>query len=171
MNIIFLDIDGVLCTTRTCVAQRLGDPVSGRFREFDIVGCGLIRTICHKSDAKIVISSTWRLGADITGKNKEGFKSSLHDNLEEGGLIQYIHEDWRTKDLRFSTEDIWRGHEIQEWLGRHPEVKKYVILDDDCDMLLEQKPYFVNTDANNGITYEDYKKIIEILKNEEPTAT
>ena len=39
------------------------------------------------------------------------------------------------------------GEEIKAWLDKQTEPYKYVILDDDCDMLPEQFPYFVQTDC------------------------
>ena len=73
---------------------------------------------------------------------------------------------------------IPRGVEIKQWIDQHihrvdgkgPFVRKklgedyiYVILDDDKDMLLEQKDYFINTDSMKGLTYHDVEKVIHIL--------
>jgi len=68
--------------------------------------------------------------------------------------------------------DCVRGNEIRKWLKDNvkqggPEVEKvnYCILDDDLDMLLWQKDYFVNTDSQHGLTTGDALKAISILNN------
>ena len=45
------------------------------------------------------------------------------------------------------------------------EDYQYAILDDDGDMLLEQKEHFVQVNPNTGITDEDVIKIKEILES------
>lgn len=42
----------------------------------------------------------------------------------------------------------------------------YVILDDDDDMLLEQKDHFINTDGMIGLTDLDVSNAIKILNKE-----
>ena len=41
---------------------------------------------------------------------------------------------------------------------------KYAILDDDSDMLLEQKDHFVQTDNNIGLTDKDVERLKKILE-------
>lgn len=43
------------------------------------------------------------------------------------------------------------------------EVKNYVILDDDSDMLLSQKEHFVKTSWNTGLLEEHTEQAIKIL--------
>jgi hypothetical protein len=70
-------------------------------------------------------------------------------------------------------DEVERGHEVQYWLDEHPEVERYVILDDDNDFLPHQRGNFVRT-ANNinhpdaldigyGLTNECTNKSIRIL--------
>lgn len=59
-----------------------------------------------------------------------------------------------------------RGHEIQAWLDKHPEVEKYAILDDDSDMLPEQMPNFFKTTFQNGLLEETMYKVIKHLNGE-----
>lgn len=58
-----------------------------------------------------------------------------------------------------------RGTEIQTWLDDYGSNVKYVILDDDSDMLEHQLPYFIKVDPYYGLTKEIADKIIEILNN------
>lgn len=60
---LFLDIDGVLNSARTCVACK-GYPMEldGYHRAmFDEVALGLIRGLCAKGGVSVVVSSAWRI--------------------------------------------------------------------------------------------------------------
>ena len=57
--------------------------------------------------------------------------------------------------------------EIAEWLIRNAEPHTpYVILDDEEDILLRQTDRFVKIDAETGITPENARQAIELLKDE-----
>lgn len=58
------------------------------------------------------------------------------------------------------------GSEIQEWLDKQTEPYRYVILDDDSDMLDWQLPYFIQTDwLKWGLSDEDVEQAIHILND------
>lgn len=139
MKIIFLDIDGVVTSIR-----------SGWFN-LDIYTVNFLRWVCKKADIKIVISSTWRMN-----HNAEYWKSIFGE---------YIHEDYRTpmgRELHVIKKGTrCRGDEIQLWLSKHPEITKYLILDDDSDMLESQLSSFIQTDSHNGLLFEHMGKIKE----------
>ena len=148
MKIIFLDIDGVLTSLRTCVALDGG----GLWTEFDPVGVAIIKRLCENHNYKIVISSTWRWGnAD-----------RLHEQLTKHNLKQFLHEDWRTELLNTN-----RGAEVHRWLSKHPETLEYLIFDDDSDFTDEQKPNLILTDPMNGITDENIHSITKRLNGNE----
>ena len=115
MKVIFLDIDGVLNTLKTL--QR-----HNGFIGMSPILVRRFNKLAKDTGARVVLSSTWR-----------------HDKnwrrvMKKNGLdMRFL---GRTKELR----GLIRGHEIQEWLGRH-DVEKYVILDDDTDMLPDQIPF------------------------------
>lgn len=143
-KVLFLDIDGVLNSLRSCYAFK-GYPhcfSAKDMAQFDHVAVSLIRRVCEETDASIVLSSTWRL---------------MHTPHEcANGLDLPIFD--RTKQLNGP-----RGKEIAEWLSRHPEVTSYAIVDDDGDMLEEQRPYFVQTDGREGLSFSDFERLKEIL--------
>lgn len=144
MKVIFLDIDGVLNSSRTCLAFG-GFPHSfenDHLSRFDRVALTLIRRIAKAAGAKFVLSSSWRI---------------LHE-LEEvaQGLDLPIID--KTPSLAGN-----RGQEIQHWLNQHPEVESYAIIDDDSDMLESQKPYFVHTMHSDGFMWKDAERLAEIL--------
>ena len=142
LKVLFLDIDGVLNCRRSAVAFK-GYPHPGRSKgKFDRVAVELIRRICKKG-VNIVLSSTWRLD--------ENYK----------GICQLPIID-RTPRFRLSP-GVDRGREIEAWLNDHKAVKKWAIVDDDSDMLPEQKENFVHVDGINGLLWQDYEKLCTIL--------
>lgn len=144
MKVLFLDIDGVLNSARTCVAFN-GYPfeVDGHHRAmFDEVSLGLIRGLCAKGGVSIVVSSAWR---------------TTHNWDLIGRALELPTID-RTPSLPKT-----RGDEIQHWLDAHPDCKHYAIVDDDPDMLPEQTPYFVQTDGRNGLMWDDFKKLCSLF--------
>ena len=152
MKIVFLDIDGVLCSPRAALA--LGD--EGIVRRLDPVAVAMVNDICDKTGAKIVISSTWRIETDrmdivlqAAGVDSKHFFFKDHDL---GNFGFYTPRNGKN-----------RGEEIAAWIDRHPEVTHYVILDDDSDFSDEQKKYHVKTDYINGMLYEHWQNALEIL--------
>jgi len=123
-NVVFLDFDGVILTLRTTAACGRGWSRS----EPDAVLVKALTRCCH-AGVKIVVSSAWR------------DQSNCIPKLAECGLDKYLHEDWRTKEIRVGECRKDRPEEIREWLSRHPEVTSYRILDDDpWDWNEDQKP-------------------------------
>jgi hypothetical protein len=153
MKVIFLDIDGVICN-QNCWKKR---EASDMHHVFDEDCVTLLNQICLSTDAKIVISSTWRRGIRLKKMRKifiaRGFKYPAR-------IIDY------TPCL-----NTIRGLEIREWIMNYRrndgknfrKLDNYVIIDDDCDMLYEQKDNFVKTDTYLGLQPEDVAKAIEIL--------
>lgn len=140
--IIFLDVDGVL-NHRGVFTQGCGvDPLCPNAIKRLL---GLIET----TGAKIVLSSTWRLG---------GKESRQVAKLAGAGVMAHAHDDWSTVDLPVEfhnglvvMDDPRRGREIKEWLDRHPEHSEFVIIDDDSDMMPDQMPRFVKTSFDTGL--------------------
>lgn len=145
MKIIFLDIDGVLCTFRSHIAQ--GSPGPGMCA-LDREGVGLLNML-YDEDTFYVLSSSWRHFHD---------KSYMTNHLKKFGWSGQFHMDWCTQDF-----DGSRGEQIQEWLNRHSEVEKYVIIDDDSNMLKSQKRNFVKTIEYDGISWKNFQNAAKIL--------
>ena len=144
MNIVFLDIDGVVCTLRSHFAYENNEVLQA----WDPTCCALVVNLCKQHFGKIVISSTWR------------FAPEVNKYLDEHKLTKYLHEDWKTKKIK----DSIRGQEINEWLERHDQISNYVILDDDSDMLPCQFPHFIKTDTDEGFGSREFMHCKEILK-------
>jgi len=161
-KIIFLDIDGVL-NVRTVERDEFGQTFNKEFVEN-------LKYIIEQTNAKIVISSTWRYNG-MTSLKKMWEKRDL-----SGELLDVTPNDvFAVKYFKLEFFDlVKRGHEIQLWLDKHKdEVENYVIIDDDDDMLNSQLKNYVKTSGNFkhddsiygfGLTRKCADKAIEILK-------
>lgn len=157
LKVVFLDIDGVLNSMDYLHAWHgLQHSMPGfkTYTRFDEYGdafdprCVMnFETVLRKTDAKIVVSSTWRM----MGLKK--FRLMWEQRKLYGEIL----------DVTGRSSDRIRGQEVQEWLGVY-KPDEYVILDDDSDFLPEQMPHFVQTDGLFGLTWGDAKKAVEILK-------
>ena len=145
MKIIFLDMDGVLCTNRAHIAQGIvGMPNHHPFMDaLDREAIGMLNKLHEKyDDILYVCSSTWR---------KQHTMFEMRDYLRLYGWTGDFHPDWKTDH-----EGPIRGNEIERWLIHHPETDNYIILDDNSDMLEHQKYHFVQTDSYDGISSQNY---------------
>jgi hypothetical protein len=103
---VFLDFDGVIVTAHD------------GFTNGDQYCVWHLNRITKDTDAKIVVSSSWRCGMSVP---------ELQELLSKWGVTGEVID----KTPRLNGQ---RGHEIQAWLDQHPEVTDFVILDDDSDM-------------------------------------
>ena len=143
MNVIFLDIDGVLNSHRTCEAFDGYGYLRCEDKKLDPVAIGMLKEIQEKFGCKFVISSSWRIGHEVSDFDFLG--------LDVIGLTGV------------SKDNSIRGDEIQEYLDAHPEISNYVIIDDDSDMLESQFGHFVKTDIRNGFLNEHFKQVFSIF--------
>ncbi len=142
-KIIFLDVDGVLNYTLWYIDDRNPGNLNGE-EDVDPLCIERINRLCQETDAKIVISSDWRID------------SSWQRRLERAGLKYIIDKTPITIFGSYgSCYHFTRGEEIQMWLEWHPEVENYVIIDDRIDFTEEQKPHFVQINSYRGLSDED----------------
>jgi len=146
MRIIFLDFDGVLNSNKFFIESNEAPPFF-----LDDSKTLLLKQIIDETDAKIVLSTSWReiwdTDLEIAKKLKEYFTSF---NIEIFDSIPFI--------------DYIRAHEIQNWLDNHP-CDQYVILDDITGPWYNLEDHVVITNIDgNGITKENVQQAISILK-------
>lgn len=157
MNILFLDIDGVICTLRSHIAFGTGIMMQA----WDITCCHMIKKLCKECDFKIVVSSTWRNGRSHDCKMQLVIYG-LGDYIYGGDdFLKDSYIEWKTPK---KMDNTFRGNEIHWWLNEHPEVKNYIILDDDSDFCEYQKPFLIQTDSYEGFSARDYVKIYDMMK-------
>ena len=122
MNVLFVDIDGVLGSTRQ-EDDRL-------FMEEKII---ILKKMCDLYHAKVVISSSHKPVAD--NGEEEGESPTilrLYDlfkkhNIDFLGFTPRI----RIETSANSTIDSWKDFEIIYYLMNHPEIEHFAILDDE----------------------------------------
>lgn len=137
-KVLFLDIDGVL---NNAASMSEGVHIIPE-------KCLMVRDICWRTGAKVVISSTWRVGRSLDELQQ------IFRLMGLGGLIVDITPWHKTGP---------RGDEIDHWLKDNTKTKQYAIVDDDGDMLEKQMPYFVKTEGIVGLTTFERDKLIDIL--------
>jgi hypothetical protein len=147
LKAVFLDIDGVLNSDFTTIYTKSG----AQFIENIFVErlCRIIK----ETNAEVVLSSDWRYDREPPYNS---------DFLElEGKLREYGIKFYGFTPIYLAQD---RGFEINKYLEIHPEIKKFVILDDRCDML-PHKHRLVRTDPKIGLTDDDVEEAIWLLNN------
>lgn len=164
-NVIFLDFDGVLNTENyICCRIYAGEKLSDGFGHlFDPLAMCFLESLLKKTDAKIVVSSSWRLSGIKWMRElwkTRGYYGEIADVTFSKTTTWYAKQK---KILEKKSERITRGDEIYAYLKTHPGIKNYVILDDDTDMLPEQEDHWVITNQMYGFDCRSYERALEIL--------
>jgi len=157
MKIIFLDIDGVLNSGDNLISLSvLKEEDSDQYGQlFDDRCVRYLKWIIQETDACIVISSSWRLAGF------QRMKDLWRDRNLPGRILDTTPRSFTNKEGERESYDC-RGEEIKAWLDGH-NYDKFVIIDDDSDILEDQLPNFVKTNTRIGLNYESSKKVIDIL--------
>ncbi len=174
-NIIFLDFDGPIYPNKVFLFKENRKPLNEKYlKSLDIhpffgywkacpYAISMLNHIYDISSCDLVISSSW---ADDRMHTKDSILRILNINEIEAPL----HKDWRTH--RHISKK--REEQIAAWLKAHP-TDNYIILDDhksgdglvDKDKLI---PLGINpdnvflADEEEGLSYEIYLKMIEVIK-------
>lgn len=175
MKIIFLDIDGVLNNETDFVEVALyGHPINGEIRQLrsgrEVLTplnrgmLALLDTIITMTDAKIVISSTWR---------DEYGLSDIYNMFKAVGFQAprtTIIGKTEPSVVRFSSDHTYtRSSEIAEWMEDRDDIESYVILDDiSSHMFHDHDDHLVTTDEYDGLNKLQMYQAVNILgRNEE----
>ena len=119
--------------------------------KMDPVAVELLNSIYDITQCECVISSSWR---EICSKN------DIQALFDLNGLRLPFHDDWETPRVLLSHH---RGEEILSWVEDHPEVTKWIAVDDDKLIAKFPKSHKCLVTEDNGILYADYKHILECL--------
>lgn len=154
MKVIFLDVDGVLNSKDDLLIYRAKNNITGciLYAEVEDRPLKLLKEIIDKTNAKIVVSSSWRIGCIFGNK----LYTKLINRLSDYDMEVY--------DITPSLSgDTQRGDEIREWLSKNP-VDNFIILDDDSDMCeFLNTDHFIKTTYEHGLTEELKELAIKIL--------
>lgn len=177
MRAIFLDIDGVLNSeaflrrleARHRALGHEGPPRPKRattcdcfkvHHQIDRDAVARLNRLVAATEAKLVISSSWRKTFDAP---------ELERILVEHGLVAEIigstpegHDEPEMLEVFGPLDRIFRGHEIDFWLRKHPEIDQFVILDDGSDMAMHMNR-LVQTDCEEGLLDEHVELAIQVL--------
>ena len=121
MKVLFLDIDGVLNSTRLMLNLKDAGIDFRHYIHMDPLSMSVLNRILKESGAKVVISSSWRIAYPL---------SFIRSVMEQNGFVGEV-IDCTPKGHNFGRV---RGDEIAHWLKQHPEVTHFAIVDDDSDM-------------------------------------
>ena len=138
-TVIFLDIDGVLQSPSSQkrfqhdldeLRRRLADDLDdGAYLDFDKYDLGAIyhdwdrdaverlRALCEDFDAEIVVSSDWRRRKSV-------------EMLQSYFRIHDLHRYVTDKTDESEGPPHYRAGEVKDYLDAHPEVERFVIIDD-----------------------------------------
>ena len=179
---IFLDIDGVMnCESayrnNECkyVEWTYDDGTKDHHQSFSIRSKELLNRLIRETNAKIVISSTWRHAGikymkkvwELEGMEGEiiGVTPSFRGEIKGYTVPRGCEiEHYLDEELNFGHIN-WDREEQRKYMG---VVENYIIIDDDSDMLYNQRNHFVhvlpsprNKDGFNQHYYEIAKSMLE----------
>lgn len=188
VNVLFLDIDGVLNSPKWQKLLYHESELKGRStrsQEFDPVNIRIVNQLCHRYDIHLVISSTWRSLENIETVLQVGGISGKFFDLQDltrdpseksyrpiPMLENETFCDFRERMGTITTTTLsgvggHRGKQIEDWFSKFGMyVDKWAILDDESDMLENQLSNFVQTDFYNGITLENFERLMEIYSGD-----
>lgn len=152
MRVIFLDFDGVLNSEKYLRASKAVGVI------IDPSRMNLLKEIVNKTEAKIVLSTSWREHWEKQPDKCDNIGASINDIFSQYVLDIY------DKTPKLSTG---RVEEIKNWLLMHPDTETFLVLDDMllCDDVLDG--HFVKTSNYfNGLDESDVKRSIDILLGE-----
>ncbi len=150
MNVVFLDIDGVL-VSEWCFWRMQLNHVTDRVL-FDHRALKALKGLVERTGAKVVITSSWR-----PRKNERptrpfmDLQTMLAHNLTPVYDVTPVLESDRIAD---------RSDEIAAWLTEHPDVESFAVLDDNDRFhhVPAIRERWVEVNARTGLTAEDCEK-------------
>lgn len=177
MKVLFLDFDGVINSYQSsCFWHNKRDQQywenglysswQGTIKEYlahefcPIALSNLEELMREEPELKIVVSSTWRLGETI-----ESLQKILHPAGLVANAIIGITPHFRWQKNKQELGEAQRGHEIQDWLDRHPDVTNFAIIDDDSDMA-HLMSHLVKIDNQVGFQWPNIKHVRDKLKEQ-----
>ncbi len=172
-RVIFLDIDGVLQPLgqqerfehdleelRRELAQKFNNDeylemdkydLGAVYYDWDKEAVERLRNLCTKANAEIVISSDWRLYSPLS-RLKDYFR--IHD------LDQYV------TDVIPQISGVYREGEIAAYLKEHPEIERFVILDDAYSREFNEHYPDNFVYCRRILGEEEYERALQILQGE-----
>ena len=133
-NIVFLDFDGVINLNT--------NNYTGPFSEKEPINN--LNKFCIENDFKIVVISSWR---KYSNYKEILYNSGLNKNIKILGATDVLDKD--------------REAEIIDYLSRHDNTNKFIILDD--GKFNELSKFQIQTDYKSGFDNKKYKEACELI--------
>ena len=156
MNIIFLDIDGVLRTHKSDLnwSKELNVPLfRGTNRLFSKEAVDNLNEVIFLTKAKIVVTSSWRIKLSL-----EELKTIFKDRGVIGEVIDKTSIEYLEKPFPIGH----RGLEIRAWLYRNT-YSKYVVIDDQVNDIIPIIGDVKVIKVNPLVGFVEVDKVIDIL--------
>lgn len=163
MNVLFLDIDGVLNNTasRSDVRCRfhhvltfLDRPLEKSDLDIDDVNMRLIINLINRYHFKVVITSLWRFGAKVEWFQRLFELYGLSLPVERLDMITL---------LDYECDDGMRSRFIEEYV-LHNNCKTFICVDDTPEHYDRYLDRLVVTQMHTGFTLEHFKKCVDIME-------
>lgn len=165
-NVVFLDIDGVLNSNfwNEGHQREISDETL-----IDESKIKLLSELIKETDSKIILHSGWKYWFDSNLKPLTKEAGNLIKLFEEVGLaIDGVTPDHSTEEIRKSKKfSLVKAGEILDWLKRHNDVDKWIVIDDLDLHNAEINIHQVRTDQSVGLTAEDVEKAKKMLNDKD----
>lgn len=167
MNIIFLDIDGVINTEKAKVA--FGS------ERFDPCSCNLILDIAKRYDCKIVLHSSWRATWQGKWSKYSVFLNSLKMAIKGSGIYKLnnlLFSAKSSKHVTIGDRYTSKMESIQNWLEEFgDDVDNFLIIDNENLITPEYsdwEPHFLRVEnPSDGFGYLEWLKADRHFKQKE----
>ena len=148
MNVIFLDFDGVITT------------YDSKWN-IDLEKLALIDKIVQQTNAKIVVTSSWKCGC----KDVDCFRQKLQPKRR--AKTKTIFNKFLEQIYDITEDCEHKSQEVKKYLSKHKEqIENYVIVDDEDVFADEDDINFVQTDTYKGVTEKDVTLCIKLLNQD-----
>lgn len=152
-KIVFLDVDGVLNSDDFYARWMLEEGVDCFETDtLDPHALALLKKLVRETDAKVIISSSWRWDNQAMG--------NLTSQLRTYGIFAI---GTTIDDIRVN---LSRAGEIKLWLDSHPEIVNYVILDDARIDIDELARHHIKTNSVYGLQLNHIEQAKNILNGD-----
>lgn len=152
MRILFLDLDGVLNSDEFTPSLPVGllapahASIDWLAYQLDPMACRLVASICDRSKAAIVLSTTWRNAFPLPRIGELFVSLGLPMPIGATPLLQAAS----------------RAHEISRWVET-ASPESFVVLEDDPMDLPEIAARLVQTDPSVGLTRLDADRCVDLF--------
>ena len=156
--VLFLDVDGVLCTPLSVrLDWLLRRPMDRQC--FDPIALFWLERLVRRTGAQVVLSSSWRYsledGDPLTGRILHNLYACLAAHgAPVAGIAPIL--------------GVSKGEEIAAWLAGHPG-RSCAILDDRADEFAAApalRPRLVLVDGRRGLRRRDYRQALALLTDQ-----